>query len=320
MIDRYKKAGIDTDKLIVSSSNEVDVLFGDLGGLEADIRKGDLNVSAIIVDSWGGVQGEAAKKKILEGEVAAAGNSFGGNAKLMGPILQHLLRVSAENAVTMFFVQHCMMNMDQYGPRYLLLGGQKLRFLCHNIVFVESVSAKDASLLEGDQASENNDFAVRIGKKIRFRCEKSRQVVEGRKGEFWMDFESLRFARPGDSLYNLASSLGVIDNCTQPDLETSGANKGKQKLDKDGIPLTKEVKGWYEFPVGVPNPHKFHGPDAAIKALDADQKLYNEVFAACMSSKKTDAVGGVKLGSEVGFTNEVDDFGSVAKTTKKAKK
>lgn len=322
MLERYRKAGIDTDKLIVSSSNEADVLFGDLGALEADVKnpKNPLNVSAIIVDSWGGVQGEAAKNKINEGDVAAAGNSFGGNAKLMGPILQHLLRLSAENGITMFFVQHTMMNMDQYGPRYLLIGGQKLRFLCHNITFVESVQAKDASLLAGDEASADNDFVVRIGKKIRFRCEKSRQVVEGRKGEFWMDFENLRFARPGESLYNLASNLGVIANRMQPDLEDSGPNKGKQKTGKDGNLLFKEVKGWYEFPVGVPSPHTFHGPNAAIEALTVNQNLYAEVYAECMNSTKTDAANGVKMGSEVGFVGEAVETEATVERAFKSKR
>jgi len=304
---RYRMAGIDTDKLIVLSSNEPDVLFGNLGDLEADIKnkKIPFNVSAIIVDSWGGVQGATAKTKIEEGDVVGAGNSFGGNAKLMGPILQHLLRLSAENAITMLFVQHTMMNMDQYGPRYLLIGGQKLRFLCHGILFVESVEAKDASLLSGDEASVDNKFTVaRIGKKIRFRCEKSRLVVEGRKGEFWMNFEDLKFARPGESLYNLASNLGVVGNCKQADLETTGPNKGEQKKDDAGNLLFKDVKGWYEFPVGVPNPHKFHGPNAAIDALTVNKQLYDEVYAACMSSKKTDAANGVKMGSEVGFVGE----------------
>jgi RecA/RadA recombinase len=314
---RYRDAGLNTEKVIVIQSNEVDVLFQDLAALEKDVKSGDLNVSAIIVDSWGGIESEQAKAKIDAGELASAGNSFGGNAKTMGPILQHLLRLSAENGVTMFFVQHCMMNMDQYGPRYVLLGGQKLRFLVHATLFVESVQAKDASLLEGDQASESNDFAVRIGKKIRFRCEKSREVVEGRKGEFWFDFEKVRFARPAESLFNLATNLGVIGHTRTPILEDKGPLMGKPKLGADGKPMYKENKAWWEFPVGSPNPSKFNGAAQTIEALAANKQLFDEVFQSCMKSEKTDAAGGVKLGEEVGFTNG-EDFGG-AKTKGKKK-
>jgi RecA/RadA recombinase len=319
-LKRYRQAGIDTDKLIVLSSNEPNVLFGNLGELEKDIKKGDLNVAAIIVDSWGGVQGETAKKKLEEGDVSGAGNSYGGNAKLMGPILQHLLRLSAENAITMLFVQHTMMNMAEYGPRYLLIGGQKLRFLVHGILFVESIQAKDASLLDGEVASKDNEFTTaRIGKKIRFRCEKSRMVVEGRKGEFWMDFENLRFARPGESLYNLASNLGLIANVKEPDLEDKGPNKGQQKKDKKtGELVFKIVKGWFEYPAGAPGAQKFHGEAQTIDALTVNKQFYDEVYAACMQSKTLDAAGGVKMGEELGFVGEATDEPK-AKKAKKGK-
>lgn len=320
-LQRYRDAGLNTDKVVVIQSNEVGVLFGDLPALEKDIKSGDLNVSAIIVDSWGGIESEQAKKKINEGEVAEAGNSFGGNAKTMGPILQHLLRLMAEQAVTGFFVQHCMVNMDQYGPRYILLGGQKLRFLVHATLFVETIQRADANLLAGDTTAENKDTVVRTGKKIRFQCEKSREVVEGRKGEFWFDFEKIRFARPAESLYDLASRLGVIANSVQPDLEDKGPNKGQQKKDpKTGELLFKPVKGWYEFPVGVANPHKFHGPAAAIDALAANKQLYDEVYTACMTSTNKDAAGGVKMGAEAGFANGADEYGDEAKASKGKKK
>lgn len=318
-LQRYRDAGLDTDKVIVIQSNEVGVLFGDLAALEKDIKNDELNVSALVVDSWGGIQTEQSKKKIEEGEADEAGNSFGGNAKTMGPILQHVLRLLAEQGVTGFFVQHCMVNMDQYGPKYLLLGGQKLRFLVHFILFLETVHAKDANLVAGHETAENKDVVVRVGKKIRFQCEKSREVIEGRKGEFWFDFEKIRFARPAESLYNLASRLGVIANVVEPELEDKGPNKGKQKVDKDNKLVFKQVKGWYQYPVGVESPQKFHGPNAAIDALTKNEQFYNEVYAACMRSENKDAAGGVKMGEEAGFSNAADEFGEGAKAAKKKK-
>ena len=286
--ERYIEAGLDPDKMIVRSSNQVDELFYGLSDLADDVKKGDLNISAIIVDSWGGIQSEGAAKKIAKGEIGAAGNSFGGNAKTMGPVLQEILRLSAENAITTFFVQHCINNMDEYGPRYILIGGQKLRFLVHMVLFVESVQAKDASLLSDGTATTKetaaSDIIYKIGKKIRFRCEKSRKVVEGRTGEFWFDFAHFRFALPGTSLFNLSTSLGVVAHPRTVEMETKGPNKGSPKLDKNGKETYKENNMMWEFPAGAPGASKWKGQEAMKNALNTERDLFNQVFEACMKS------------------------------------
>lgn len=296
---RLAKAGLDPDKVLVIKSNEVDNLFAPLKQMEEDLKDDPSCISAILVDSWGGIQAEGAKKKIAEGEIASAGNSFGGNAKTMGPILQELLRLAAESGVSMFFVQHCMKNMDMYGPPYILIGGERLKFLVHNILFVESVQAKDAALMDGE---------VKIGKKIRFKCEKSRNVVEGRKGEFFMDFQELKFAQPEFSLFNLATQLGIIAHPKTAVLD----DEGNIKVDKEGKPMYKESTHYWEYPVGAPTPMKWHGGPGTIKALTEDKELYNKVLDDCM---KTSSLGGYKSEEETAaiINNEV-------KNVKKSKK
>jgi len=302
---RYNMAGLDPDKVFIISSNEVNVLFKDLSEFEKQIREGDLEVSAIIVDSWAGIQDEHAKNAISEGEISKAGNKFGGTAKTMGPIMQSLLRLSAENAVTLFIVQHCIPNMDQYGPRWILLGGQKLKYLVHCALFVETVAAKDAGLLADGTTTKENADGVRVGKKIRFRCEKSREVVEGRKGEFWMNFETLEFAKPEESLFNLATNLGIIGHPEVVELETVGPNKGQPKVDKKtGEPIKKINKMYWEFPVGAPTPQKFHGEAKTVEALKSDKDLFNAVYQACLSSTKESAL---TAGTEVSDIDDGDD-------------
>jgi RecA/RadA recombinase len=317
-IKRYKDAGLDTEKVIVIQSNEPNVLFGDVGSLETDVKKGDLNLSALVVDSWGGIESDSQSAKISEGKVTEAGNSYGGNAKVMGPILMHLLRIFAENGVTGFFVQHCMQNMDQYGPRFILLGGQKLRFLVHGILFIETINAKGAALLDGEVAATKDDeITFKVGKKLRAVCEKSRNVVEGRKCEFWFNFEKIQFAKPEESLYNLASRLGIIANKQKVDLD----DKGQPKKDKEGKVIYKEVRGYYVFPVGVENPYEFHGPNAVIEALSTNKDLWAQVWNACNRIEVKDAVGGVAVGgNEVGFANTDDEFGDAAASMTKKKK
>ena len=298
---RYNLAGINWSKVYVAQSNEVNVLFKDLVELEEQIKKGDLEVSAIIVDSWAGVQDEFAKNAFAKGEISKAGNKFGGNAKTMGPVMQSILRISAENGISTFIVQHCIASMDPYGPKWVLLGGQKLKYLVHCALFVETVGAKDGGLMSGDAITTGKDDGVRVGKKIRFKCEKSREVVEGRRGEFWMNFEEVRFALPEVSLFNLATNLGVIGHPETIEMETVGPNKGKPKIDKKtGEPIKKTNNTWWEFPVGANNPVKFHGAEKTMTALREDKALYLEVFEACKKTKKGNALTAGEEISEVG--------------------
>lgn len=300
--DRYAKADLDPDMIYQKSSNQANTLFGDLGDLEKELKKDPSFLSAIVVDSWGGIQGETQRKRIEEGKIVEAGNQYGGNAKTVGPTLQTLLRISAEYGVTMFFVQHCIANMEEYGPRWLLIGGQKLRFLVHGIMFVESVAAKDASLLAGGvAATKDDDVTFKIGKRIRGRCEKSRKLVEGRKCEFWMNFEDLKFALPEQSLFNLATSLGVISHPKEPVMEEKGKNKGKQKIDeKTGEPVFKENVQWWQYPVGVLTPTKWHGAGQATEALRVNQDLFNTVYQECLKSNRKDAIK-EEIGDELGL-------------------
>lgn len=290
---RYTLAGLDYEKLLIISSNQPDTLFGSLGDIEKEVKSGDLNISAMIVDSWAGIQGENAAKKIEEGEIAAAGNAFGGNAKMMGPILQTLLRISAENGITSLFVQHCIQNMDGYGPRWKLLGGERLKYLVHCVLFVESIEAKDAGLFDGDMVNDKGE-GIKVGKRIRFRCEKSRKVVEGRQGEFYMNFKELRFARPEESLFNLAVNLGIIGHPRTYQYESDGVTP---KIDKKtGQPAFTENKVWWCFPAKAESPMKFQGQAKAIEAIRNDKNLYNQIWEACMT---TDSLSGLKDGESV---------------------
>jgi hypothetical protein len=224
--------------------------------------------------------------------VAAAGNSFGGNAKTIGPIIQTLLRISAEYGVTGLYVQHCIQNMEQYGPRWKLIGGEKLKYLVHGILFLESIAAKDASLTAGDVAGSED--GVRVGKRVRFRCEKSRFVVEGRKGETWVNFHEARFALPEVSLFNLATGLGIIGH----PMVAEKNKDGSVKKDKDGNPLTKEQTAYWEFPRGAATPSKWHGSGQVLEALKSNQDLFNSVREACEQSDKNSSIGAAKIGTE----------------------
>ena len=281
---RFAACGLDPDYVIVSHGNDMDTLFEGLADLKADIESGEMKVAAIIVDSWGGVGVESANKKITQGEVSDAGNSFGGNAKFINPLINFFLGIAGEFAVTCFFIQHCIVNMEQYGKRYLLLGGQKLRFLVHCSLFFESVEAADARLgVSGQIAKSEVDEVAAIGKRIRVYCDKSRQLVEGRKGEFWFDFEGARFACQDESLFDLAARLGVIGHPVEAEVD----KRGNPKNDDSGNPIFKTKNAFWCFPANNNDPSsvQWHGKPNVLEALK-DSNLYDRVFKACMDSNK----------------------------------
>lgn len=288
-VDRLIACGLDPDYVVIIQGNTFNELFFGLSDLEADIKKGDMKVAAIVWDSVGGVSVESALKKIAEGEVSDAGNSFGGNAKFINPVIQFFLRMAGDFAITCFFVQHCIMNMDQYGKKYLLLGGQKLRFLVHCSLFFETVEAADARMGVGQNTIEKSkvEESVAVGKRIRTYCDKSRQLVEGRKVEFWFDFEKVEFARSEETLFELASRLGVFDH----PIEAETDKKGNVKIDeKTGKPSYKVKNAYWCYPADCTDPKavQWHGKPGVIEALK-NKELFEKIFKDCMDSAKKNA-------------------------------
>lgn len=290
--ERLEKAGLDIDNTVIWQTNIATDMFEWLNAIEDDLKADPNSISAILVDSWGGIQPEQARNKLEKGKADDAGKSFGGNAKTINPVLQHLVRIANVYGVTVFSVQHVMVNQEQYGPKYLLPGGQKLIHLHHMIAFLEASDTKNNSLLAGDiQGTSTMDMATKVGKLVRYRCEKSRNTVEGKSGEFFMNFEEMKFAKGEESLFNLAVRLGILVH---------------PKNDKGG-----ENKIWWQYPEVAETPFKWKGQQAVIDSMTADKSLYNEIWGACMSSKKmaatTEAIGNVAVEDEDGKLRSVSD-------------
>src|SRR5690606_33785191 len=148
-------------------------------------------------------------------------------------------------------------------------------------------------LLAGDvAAARSDDVVAKVGKKILFKCDKSRSVVEGRKGEFWMNFETMQFALPEESLFNLATKLGVIEHPKTAVLHEHGPEKGQPKKDSDGNVVFKTNNIWWQFPAGAVTPqYKWQGAPKGVEAL-RDREVYNLVWQECLLSGKLDAAAG----------------------------
>jgi hypothetical protein len=278
---RLSKAGFDVDRVVVISGNRVGTLFKDVGLISSDLESDPFCISTIVVDSWGAIQSEQAVDKIESNsgkDISDVGKSYGGNAKTIGSLVQYFLDIAIQRNVTMFWVQHCIQNLDtNTNIKWILVGGQKLQFLVHSVLFLEGAASKDSHLLDGETVSEKHADAVfQVGKKIYAKCDKSRFIPEGRKVEFFMNFSTMQFAMPEYSLANLAINLKLFD-----------------------------LKGaWYRYPKDVENPYTFQGVKSIIEALKNNRDFYNQLMQECFDSTYTDAVKGVKIGSDLGIEGQ----------------
>lgn len=263
-LKRLLDFGIDPDKVVLVFGNTISKLFDNLPDLEEDIKSGAVKIAAIIIDSIGAIQNLNAENKIIKGEAEAAGDSHRGNAKALNPILGVFNRITAEHNIPMFAVQHCIKNQEQYGDRYILIGGERLKFLSQRVLFVEGSNAKDGKLTVDEEAFDPaHPGSEIVGKKILAKCVKSRGGMEGGKVEFWFNFKEARFARPAVSLFNLAVNLGIIYH-----------------PEKDG----KVNNIWWAYSL-VGKEIKAQGAAKMQELLASDLEIFNRVMADCRHSK-----------------------------------
>ncbi len=272
MYERMLQFGVPAEKIIYIPGNTIAELFNTLPDLEEDLKSKKIRMGAVIVDSLGGIQNMNAENKILKGEAEAAGDAHRGNAKSMNPILGVFNRLCAENNIPCFVVQHCIKNQEQYGDKWVLLGGERLKFLSQRALCVESSQSRDGQMFAGDILFDKTKPAEteslqKVGKKILAKCIKSRGGMEGGKAEFWFNFVEARFAKASLSLFNLATNLGIIYH---PEVDGK-VNKLSWEYDLMGKPV------------------KVQGQKRMIDLLDEDKDLFNRVFMDCKSSTKTSA-------------------------------
>lgn len=268
MYERMVQFGIDASKIIYIPGNLIADLYDTLPDLEEDVKSGKLRLAAIVKDSLGGIQNMNAENKITKGEAGAAGDAHRGNAKSMNPILGVFNRMCAEHNIPAFVVQHCIKNQEMYGEKWVLLGGERLKFLSQRAVCVESSAARDGQMFDGDIMFNSTKPAEteglqKVGKKILAKCTKSRGGMEGCKAEFWFNFKEARYAKPEVSLFNLAVNLGIIYH--------PGGNNS-----------------WWAYSM-VGNEVKAHGQSKMQEILAANREVFDRILSDCKASVKTTA-------------------------------
>lgn len=251
--------GIDLERCAVISTKEINVAFANLFDLVEAVKTGEISLAGWLIDSWKAFENKGAVKKILKGEIDDAGNATRGNAKTLNPILDQVVKIAALSRAAVFVTQHVAQNQEEYGPNYLLPGGENLRHQADAIIFLESITASDAKLGDGDEMIAKGDRETeKIGKKIRIRADKTRNTVEGKQCEVWFNFRDGRFALPEQSLFDLAVKLGVMYHPAN--------DAGKEQASY----WTCDC--W---------PDKFHGQGQAVEAIKTIPDFQAKLQAAC---------------------------------------
>lgn len=264
-VSRLRKFGLDLERTAIFSSNKVDEVFSSLQAIEDGLKAGEGKIAAIVIDSLGGLQDNQALKKIADGSVEDASNRFGGSAKIIGTLVKFLNDLAAKYDVTVFLIQHAIEDMDfqKTGNKWIVTGGQKLKFQAECMLLTETVKAKETQVDSTGNVIEHKerDMLVATGKTIRAKVLKSRGTMEGKVAEFMADFESCKIIRQDKSLFALASKLGVIYHPVSQDTGRANAQ-------------------WWAFQVDGKE-QKYHGEEKTLKALREDNLLYFAVVKAC---------------------------------------
>jgi len=267
-VARLRKFGIDLDRVAIFPSSKVDEVFGTLQTIEDSLKAGEGKIAAIIVDSLGGLQDPHALKKIADGDIGDAGNKFGGMAKVIGTLSKFLNDLAAKYDVTIFLIQHAIEDMDfqKTGNKWIITGGQKLRFQAECMLLTETVNRKETQVDSTGNIieSKERDALVATGKTVRVKVVKSRGTMEGKVAEIMADFDTCKIIRQDKSLFSLATKLGTIYHPVSS--ETGKANVQ-----------------WWAFTVDGKE-QKYHGEEKTLKALREDVDAYNSVVAACMAN------------------------------------
>lgn len=270
---RLQRLGLGKNTFVLSS-NDPNKIFKMLSAIDTNLKAGKIKIAAIVYDSLGSLQDSTANAKMEKGDVEGAAQSFGGQAKLLGTILKRLISVASENGVTVFLVQHAMVNMDimtsQSRP-WIITGGQKLRYLAATMMLMTNIQRKDAGIVgEGDSVDKSDKDTVLSGKMIRYTCVKSRYCVEGRKVDAALNFENGEFVQTHASLARVA------------------------KLTKVAYPPAGKGTGWLAVRVGSQE-RQFYGEPKFIAALQEDASLSKNVLeqvlqreASSMGTEATD--------------------------------
>jgi len=254
--------GIDLEHTLIISSKQINVAFGQIFELIEAVKSNKLELSGILIDSWKGFENKSAVKKIIEGKIDEAGDASRGTAKTMNPILDQVVILAGISRALCMITQHVAANQEQYGPNYLLPGGECFRHQTDAIIYVETITASDAKLADGDEIIEKSDRETeKVGKRLRIRADKTRNTVEGKKCEIWFNFRDGHFALPEISLFDLADKLGIITHPVNP--ETG-----------------KDVVAQWMF-----EDVKIVGKDNFIEKLK-DKDFFNKVQTACFAPKK----------------------------------
>ena len=262
--------GIDLEHCLIISSKEINVAFGNIFDFIESVRKNEIELSGVLIDSWKGFANKGAVKKIIAGKIDEAGDATRGNAKSMNPILDQLVILASLAHAVFFVTQHVAQNQGEYGPEYLLPGGECLRHQADAIVYLQSMNGTDQKMSEGDEIIEKSDKTTeKIGKVTRFKADKTRNTVEGKQCEVWFNFKEGRFALPERSLFDLAVKLGVIFHPLN--------DKGK------------ESNAYWQF-----DDVKINGQDNMVEEIKNNKEFFNRIQAACFPNgsvdKKTETV------------------------------
>lgn len=203
--------GVDLERVQVISGNTADEIITPLAKVKKLMIEGK-DCCFIGLDSVKALVPSSVESALENGNISGATNAYGGIAKTVNPLVSLFKELSEKLDIPIIMINHASDEMDAMKAmksKVKMGGGHYLRHMASVIMqFIKADSSK-TNLVNEDEKTMN-DKAIVVGYRTRVKVGKTRRTVEGKEGEFYVNFASGVIVNREEEAIDLGMNLGLI--------------------------------------------------------------------------------------------------------------
>jgi recombination protein RecA len=203
--------GVDLDRVQVLSGNTAEEIITPLAKVKKLMLEGK-DCCFIGLDSVKALVPSSVESALENGNISGATNAYGGIAKTVNPLVSLFKELSEKLDIPIVMINHASDEMDAMKAmksKVKMGGGHYLRHMASVVMqFIKSDSSKTNLIDESEKTM--NDKSVIVGYRTRVKVGKTRRTVEGKEGEFYVNFANGIIVNKEEEAIDLGMNLGLI--------------------------------------------------------------------------------------------------------------
>ena len=198
--------GIDYDRFMAYNTNSPTEIFDRISNEFVPMLEEGMPLKLIIIDSLSGMKGIKRESK-----ESVADHLMGDDALTQTVGLKNILAIIRKYKIGLLCTTHIRANLDagMYGPKTKMAGSWAARHFFEYYVEVKK-DGSAGSKIENDSIRDFKGNKEKTGHKIFVKMAESSVGVEGRTGQFTLDYQK-GLVNTGEELATLAKSLGLVE-------------------------------------------------------------------------------------------------------------